>query len=340
MLRWVNATLLAGDYVATGSDSNAEVQFDGISMLRFAPDTQVRFIRLDPNAREMQLASGTVDLAELQGSDGGPQIDTPSVTMRPNQRGDYRVSVLSNGRTLVTVRSGAAAVAGGTGSQILSPGTTLVASGTYSNPSITTQGAIAYDSFDQFNTTRDQSCDRNSWDASHSFAVQSPSCLRTRISASRPPQPRFEVSAPHATHLSFATQQAQIQHIVSSKPAVAPPPRPVSVVHPVYHRVAHPIVQPLTIVKPAPKAAPVKLPEHATTPHPELPVTHATAPITLVSTPRPVSRTAPPVERAIAPRPVVKQDQATAKPDVTHTAAPKADRSTHPSPEPTKRPRR
>ncbi|HEV7179247.1 MAG TPA: DUF6600 domain-containing protein [Candidatus Baltobacteraceae bacterium] len=153
----VNAPVLPGDYVATGSNSEAEVQFDGISMLRFAPNTQVRFIRLDPGAREMQLASGTVDLAELQGIDGSPQVDTPSVTVRPNQRGDYRVSVLGNGQTLVTVRSGSATIADGSGARTLTPGTTVVASGQYSNAPIETQRAIGYDTFDQFNAARDQS---------------------------------------------------------------------------------------------------------------------------------------------------------------------------------------
>ncbi|MGZ3542927.1 MAG: DUF6600 domain-containing protein [Vulcanimicrobiaceae bacterium] len=148
----VNAPLEAGDYIATGLGSNAEVQFDGISMLRLANNTQVRFVNLSPDSREMQLAAGTVDLAELHGADGSPQIDTPSLTVRPNQTGDYRVTVLGNGQTLVTVRSGAATIATASGSQTLTPGSTLVAYGS----SIRMQGAIGFDSFDQFNSSRDQ----------------------------------------------------------------------------------------------------------------------------------------------------------------------------------------
>jgi len=153
----INAPLMPGDYIATGAGSDAEVQFDGISMLRLAQSTQVRFVNLDPSSREMQLASGTIDLAELQGADGSPQIDTPSLTLRPSQSGDYRVSVLGNGQTLVTVRSGEAAIATGAGWQTLTPGSTLVAYGPYSNPSTVMQGAIAWDSFDQFNASRDHS---------------------------------------------------------------------------------------------------------------------------------------------------------------------------------------
>jgi FecR protein len=152
----LNAPLLPGDYISTAGQSRAEVQLDGISMLRLAEDTQVRFVSLSPGSREMQLASGTAELAELQGADGNPQIDTPSVSVRPDQTGDYRVSVLSNGQTLVTVRSGEATVYTGNGSQNLTPGTTLVAYGSYNAPSISLQSAIAFDAFDQFNVNRDQ----------------------------------------------------------------------------------------------------------------------------------------------------------------------------------------
>jgi len=148
----VNAPLVPGDYLATGSGSNAEVQFDGTSMLRLSNNTQVRFVNLSPNSYEVQLAAGTVDLAEMQGADGSPQVDTPALTVRPNQTGDYRVTVLGNGETLVTVRSGAATIATANGSQTLSPGGTLIADGS----SIRMQNAIGFDSFDQFNISRDQ----------------------------------------------------------------------------------------------------------------------------------------------------------------------------------------
>ncbi|MBV8116453.1 MAG: FecR domain-containing protein [Candidatus Eremiobacteraeota bacterium] len=151
----INAPLLPGDYISTSGGSRSEVQFDGISMLRLAADTQVRFVNLDPRAREMQLAVGTAELAELQSADGNPQIDTPSLTLRPNRAGDYRVSVLSNGQTLVTVRSGSATVTTGSGSQTLTPGSTLVAYGPYANPSISLGAAIAFDAFDAFNANRD-----------------------------------------------------------------------------------------------------------------------------------------------------------------------------------------
>ncbi|HEV3153159.1 MAG TPA: DUF6600 domain-containing protein, partial [Candidatus Baltobacteraceae bacterium] len=147
----VNAPIVSGDYLATGTGSDAEVQFDGVSMLRLAGNTQVRFVDLAPGARETQLAVGTAELAELQGSAGALQIDTPQLTVRPNQSGDYRVTVYGNGETLVTVRRGSATISGANGSQTLTPGSTLVANG----PSFSLQNPVAFDSFDQFNADRD-----------------------------------------------------------------------------------------------------------------------------------------------------------------------------------------
>ena len=153
----INAPLVPGDYLSTGSGSSAEVQFDGASMLRLGSSSQVRFVNLGSGSREVQLGGGTVDLAALQGSGDGAQIDTPSLTVRPNQSGDYRVSLGGNGQTLVTVRSGSATISTGQGSQTLTPGSTLVAYGPYNNPQISMQGALGFDSFDQFNMSRDQS---------------------------------------------------------------------------------------------------------------------------------------------------------------------------------------
>ncbi|HZT13745.1 MAG TPA: DUF6600 domain-containing protein [Candidatus Baltobacteraceae bacterium] len=148
----INAPVVPGDYLTTGSGSDAEVQFNGTSMLRLANNTQVRFVNLNAGSPEVQLATGTVDLAQLQGSSGSAQVDTPALSVRPNQQGDYRVTVLGNGETLVTARSGSATVSSANGSQTITPGSTLVANGS----SMSLQNAIGFDSFDQFNISRDQ----------------------------------------------------------------------------------------------------------------------------------------------------------------------------------------
>jgi hypothetical protein len=146
-----NAPVAPGDYVATGPGF-AELQFDGSSMLRLASNTQIRLVNMAPGSREVQVANGTVELAVLSGQSGNAQIDTPTATVRPNQTGDYRVTVLGNGETLVTVRRGSASVSSSSGTQNLAPGGTLVVYNNYTSM----QNAVGFDSFDQFNSMRDQ----------------------------------------------------------------------------------------------------------------------------------------------------------------------------------------
>jgi hypothetical protein len=151
----VNAPLLGADYFSTDPNSRAEVQFDGTSMLRLDGNTQIRFVSLDPSGREVQLAQGTIEASQLRNDGAAPQIDTPSISLRPETIGDYRVSVAADGTTYITVRSGRAALLTPQGSQIVTPGQTLVASGSGSDPSIGYEDPIAYDGFDQFNQDRD-----------------------------------------------------------------------------------------------------------------------------------------------------------------------------------------
>ena len=150
----VNAPLMTSDYFATGPSSYAEVQFDGMSMLRVGGDTQLRFANLDPNARAVQLADGTAELALVRGATAPTIIDTPSVSVSASQMGDYRVSVVPNGATWVTVRSGMASLITPHGAQTLYPGNTAVATGSASNPAVSYVASPANDAFDAFNSLR------------------------------------------------------------------------------------------------------------------------------------------------------------------------------------------
>ena len=93
----INAPVLGADYVTTGDGARAEIQFDGSSSVRLGAGVQMRFTHLDTAARELQLAAGTIDLRLLRGTDGRSQIDTPSISVRPQAAGSYRVSVDSAG---------------------------------------------------------------------------------------------------------------------------------------------------------------------------------------------------------------------------------------------------
>jgi len=152
----VNAPVLAADYVTTGDASHAEVQFDGMSTVRLGDNVQMRFTRIDPGNRQLQLAQGTIEMRLLRGTDGENDIDTPSVSIHPLDTGSYRVTVDSDGRTLVTVRAGQAEVVMPQGNQVVSAGSTLLAQGPASSPSVQPVETVAVDDFDNFNRDCDQ----------------------------------------------------------------------------------------------------------------------------------------------------------------------------------------
>jgi hypothetical protein len=151
----VNAPLLPGDYVSTGASSRGELQFDGSTAVRMGGNVQARITNDDPNNRQLQLADGTI-VVGLVRNDGEVQVDTPSVTVRSNQAGDYRVSIGKDGSSWVTTRRGQAEVVTPQRTYTLESGRTLVARGSASAPEITFASEIAYDSFDDFNAKRDQ----------------------------------------------------------------------------------------------------------------------------------------------------------------------------------------
>jgi hypothetical protein len=151
----VNAPLLQSDYLSTGPAARAEVQIDSDTALRLNGDVQLRFIDLDPAQREAQLAEGEVELRVFAGTGYQPQIDTPSVSIRPTSAGSVRIAVTPSGETRVTVRSGSADVLWTNGSQPLQPGSTLSVSGNPDKPQFATVDTVGLDEFDAFNNQRD-----------------------------------------------------------------------------------------------------------------------------------------------------------------------------------------
>jgi hypothetical protein len=151
----VNAPLLPGDYVSSGAGSRGELQFDGSSAVRLGANVQARITNDDPNNRQLQLADGTIELGLVR--NGEPiQVDTPSVTVRARDAGDYRVSIAKDGSSWITARRGSAEVVTPQRTYTLSTGRTLVARGSASDPSVTYTSEVGYDSFDDFNAKRDQ----------------------------------------------------------------------------------------------------------------------------------------------------------------------------------------
>ena len=106
-----NTPLVTEDRIYSGPASRAEVQFDYANFLRMAGDAEVRLAQVEAGHYVLQLARGTVQFAVLQdGQQPQAEIETPSVSVRPVTRGEYRVTVLEDGTTQVTVRVGQAEI--------------------------------------------------------------------------------------------------------------------------------------------------------------------------------------------------------------------------------------
>jgi len=155
----VNTPLLPGDYVATAPDTLAEIQLNGLSMLRLGQNVQLRIANNDATAREVQLAQGTLILSIAHPQESIAEIDTPSVTLRASAAGDYRITVTPGGATLATARSGQAQILTPQRSYPLDAGQTLTASGSAANPTVTPAAEVALDALDAFNLARDRMVD-------------------------------------------------------------------------------------------------------------------------------------------------------------------------------------
>ena len=69
---WVSATvntpLMTDDRLATGTNSRAEIQFDGANLLRVGGDAEVALTQLESGRYQMAVARGTVTYRVLRNS--------------------------------------------------------------------------------------------------------------------------------------------------------------------------------------------------------------------------------------------------------------------------------
>jgi hypothetical protein len=146
----MNAPVSVGDYVTTDSGGRAEVQFDNSNLLRVDSNTQLRFTKLDPDDHSLQLAQGTVEMRVFDVNGANPSVETPSVTVRPDQSGQYLVEVTPDGDSRITVRTGLVDVIDDQGTRQLGPGQTMVCTGDPSHVSFSFVGEVAYDDFNHW----------------------------------------------------------------------------------------------------------------------------------------------------------------------------------------------
>lgn len=151
----MNQPLAAQDHLQTSGGSRAEIELDSANLVRLAPNTEVGFADLEYQRYQLQLGAGTIVYRVLRNLAAQAEIDTPNVAIRPAAEGEYRISVLDDGTTEITVRSGQAEIYGPRGSQTLTQGYSTIVRGNPSDPEFQQTYEIGHDQFDDWCANRD-----------------------------------------------------------------------------------------------------------------------------------------------------------------------------------------
>jgi hypothetical protein len=152
----VNAPLMSDDRISTAPNSRAEVQFDAANLIRIGGNAEVHLAQVSDGRIQLEIAHGTVTYVVLRPSQANVEVDTPSVSVRPNQRGVYRIAVSEQGETQVMARSGQVEVFTPRGSEWVGAGKMMIARGDPSNPEFQIVNAAPLDEWDRWNQERDQ----------------------------------------------------------------------------------------------------------------------------------------------------------------------------------------
>lgn len=107
----VNAPIFEGYELYAEEDAHAEIMLGEQKYARFGDGADVTVTRLDPDFAQFELGSGVMTLAlDEYVENEYYEINTPGGAFIPRQAGSYRVDVLPDGQTRVTVLRGLALV--------------------------------------------------------------------------------------------------------------------------------------------------------------------------------------------------------------------------------------
>ncbi len=150
----VNAPLVRGDKITTGSKARVEIQLDYANVLRVAGQSNVTLADLDQNHIQIQISDGLINYTVFNGSQAEVEINTPNVAIRPVKEGVYRIEVNDRSETELIIRKGEAEVSTIRGSQLVKKGQTMMVRGS-DDPLFQISEAPDKDSWDDWNSDRD-----------------------------------------------------------------------------------------------------------------------------------------------------------------------------------------
>jgi hypothetical protein len=153
----LNAPLVTQDRLTTGPGARAEVQFDFANMVRLGANTEIRLAELQYQRYQVNIPVGLVTFRVWQNSESEVDLNTPVASIRPMRLGEYRIQVLEDGSTEVTVREGEVDIFTPEGSRRLGNGRSLTIRKEVNGQTSFLSGAPApVDSWDQWNRSRDR----------------------------------------------------------------------------------------------------------------------------------------------------------------------------------------
>jgi hypothetical protein len=150
-----NAPIATQDRLQTGTGSRAEVELDYADLIRLAPNTDLGFADVEYQRFQMQLGAGTIIFRVLRNSASQVEVDTPSVGFRPTSEGEFRLSILPDGTTLIAARSGNAEIFGPRGSEPIATGKAVLVRGNPNDPEFQDSYEPPRDQFDDWSVQRD-----------------------------------------------------------------------------------------------------------------------------------------------------------------------------------------
>jgi hypothetical protein len=157
---WVAATLntpvVNGDRISTGKRSRAEIQLDHANVLRMSDESTANVVNLSRTQIQLQVGQGLVNYDVLRGGEANIEIDTPNVAIRPQMNeGSYRITVNSDGETIVDVRRGSAEISTPQGSTRVDRDQRITIQGNADNAQYNVSEAYRNDDWDKWNNDRD-----------------------------------------------------------------------------------------------------------------------------------------------------------------------------------------
>jgi hypothetical protein len=152
----VNTPIVIGDQVSTGQQSRAEIELDHANILRMADGSTANVVNLTHDQIQLQIGQGLVTYDVLKSSEAAVEIQTPNVAIHPQMgEGSYRITVNSDGETIVDVRKGSAEIATPQGSTQVQRDQRITIEGNADNAQYQVSGAPGGDDWDRWNNDRD-----------------------------------------------------------------------------------------------------------------------------------------------------------------------------------------